>query len=261
MGVRHRNMLQKLTISAVLLLASSLHSADAVACQLPSFYATNGVTASGQYTTMADSNTQACTTVCQQCGQTVGAATATTFTNGLDTVAEMNVLANSICPTITYVFTVSTTSAPPFLGGGVGGAGSGIISSASTTLGAITSTGQTSDPLQASNPAALGTANTHLICPCLVATANVCAICGCTDLGVPSAAPTSAPTTAPTIATNSPTDSWSIDLTDDALSAGDIAGIVIGAVGGSFLFLLIGVLVGGMVGGKSTTAAAPAGQL
>merc|ERR1712216_1065605 len=250
------NMLLKLTISAVLLLASSLHSADAVVCQLPAAYATNGVTASGQYTTLASANAQTCATVCQQCGQTIGAPTATTFANGLDTVAEMTSLANSICPTITYAFTVAADGALPFLG-----IGTGIASSASTAVGAITSTGQAASPSIASDPTTVGSANILNVCPCLVATTNNCPICGCTDLGVPSAAPTSAPTTAPTMATNAPTDSWSIDLTDDALSAGDIAGIVIGAVGGSFLFLLVGVLVGGMVGGKSTTAAAPAGQL
>jgi len=250
-------MLQKLTISAVLLLASSLHSADAIVCQLPSAYATNGVTASGQYTTLSENTVGSlCANACQACGQTVGANTATTFANGLDTAAEMTTLANSICPTITYAFTVAGTSTVPVIG-----VGTGIVSSAVTTTGAITSTGLAASPTLASDVTTAATVNTLLVCPCLVATSNYCPICGCTDLGVPSAAPTSAPTTAPTISTNSPTDSWSIDLTDDALSAGDIAGIVIGAVGGSFLFLLIGVLVGGMVGGKSTTAAAPAGQL
>jgi len=255
-------MLQKLTISAVLLLASSLHSADAIVCQLPSAYATNGVTASGQYTTLSENTVGSlCANACQACGQTVGAATADTFANGLDTVAEMTTLANSICPTITYVFTVATTGTVPIIGIGDGAAGSGILSSASTTTGAITSTGLAASPTLASIPTTAATVNTLLVCPCLVATSNYCPICGCTDLGVPSAAPTSAPTTAPTIATNSPTDAWSIDLSDDALSAGDIAGIVIGAVGGAFLLLLIGVLIGGMVGGKSATPAAPAGQL
>jgi len=131
--------------------------------------------------------------------------------------------------------------------GGLSAAGGFVLNTAATDTIVVTN--------------AIGAATRLNFCPCLTALANNCPVCGCDDIGIPSAAPTSAPTTAPTVATNAPTDSWSIDLNDDSLSAGDIAGIVIGAVGGSFLFLLIGVLVGGMVGGKASAAAAPAGQL
>lgn len=230
----------------------TLHSANADTCQLPYTSATNGVAATGLFSVLTEpivANT--CAVSCGICGQIVGALPTGTFANGLDTAAEMVALGNAICPQLTYTMTVATGDSLPLFG---------VPALAATSI-VLTSTG-VSTKGDVAYALTAPTTTTQVVCPCVAnAAGNLCSVCGCTDLGVPTAAPTTAPTTAPTVATNSPTDSVNYDFTSDDLSAGDIAGIVIGAVGGSFLFLLIGVLVGGMVGGKSSAPAAPAGQL
>jgi len=279
MGTPVVNMaMLKLMLPVALLLAINLHSAEGQ-CQLPSEIATNGVAASGVFSTLSDVS-QACTTACLRCGQAAAADMADTFTTGLDTAAEMTALANSICPAIAYSFVVHPTAQNtqlPSMGvaqataavatvpgmlvradtGGTSTEAFEIVSHGFFTVNTVTQTA-----------AGIATLTTGVqVCPCLTTTtggtgsgANTCPICTCSYLGIPTMTPTQAPTSFPTQHVEiEETSSYS--FSDDALSAGDIAGIVIGAVGGSFLFLLIGVLVGGMVGGKSAAPAAPAGQL
>jgi len=267
MGATRSNMpSMKMSVSVAILLAISLHTTDGQ-CQLPTALTVDGVAASGLYTTLSDVS-QDCTEACLVCEQAVGANTAAAPT-GLDTAAEMTALANSICPTIGYSFTVQGDGDPATIGIAGLAAGAdpatveGLAAAATTVTGAITSTGR----FTFNGASVAGGANNLVsggqVCQCLTTNTNTCQVCGCAFLGLPTAAPTSAPTTAPTVHTASPTDSsyWSVPK-DDSLSAGDIAGIVIGAVGGSALFLLLGVLIGSMVGGKSGgSAAAPAGQL
>merc|ERR1712100_27758 len=267
MGATRSNMpSMKVMVSVAILLAISLHTTDGQ-CQLPAALAVDGVAGSGLYTTLSDVS-QTCTEACLVCEQAVGANTAAAPT-GLATAAAMTSLANSICPTIGYTFTINGDGNPATIGiaGLAAGADpatvAGLRAAATTVTGAITSSGRFTANV-ASVAAGVNTlVSAGQVCQCLTTNANTCQVCGCAFLGLPTAAPTSSPTTAPTVHTVSPTEGsyWNVPA-DDSLSAGDIAGIVIGAVGGAFLFLLVGTLIGGMVGGKSGgTAAAPAGQL
>merc|ERR1719506_732897 len=269
----------KLTMPVALLLAINLHS-TAGQCQLPAEYATNGVAASGIFTTLSDVS-QACTTACLRCGQAVGADMTDTFTTALDTAAEMNALAQSICPAIAYSFIVhpaGQTANLPSIGVAQAAAATtpatipGMLVRAdtgATEVFEVVSHGFFSSNTVTQTAAGLANLATGAqVCPCLTtatggtgAGANTCPICTCSFIGVPTMTPTQAPTSFPTQHLDTEEEGSSYSFSDDALSAGDIAGIVIGAVGGSFLLLLIGVLVGGMVGGKASAAAAPAGQL
>merc|ERR1712086_338309 len=251
------NMVGVKLVSVTLLVAFAinLHSTDAEPCQLPYTLATGTAnTATSAYTTMSTVQ-QNCAAACFACGQAVGADAADTAGSLLGTA--MSTLGTAICPSLTFAPPTADAGADPasFTGTTVILAGTTTATIASLVAPAVTqafvdvtSAGAAASPVQ-------------LICPCLTASANTCAVCGCEDFGLPTTAPSMAPTSFPTQHTDDSSTTGDINLSDDSLSSGAIAGIVIGAVGGSFLFLLIGVLVGGMVGGKSTAAAAPAGQL
>jgi len=245
-------MLQKLTISAVLLLASSLHSADAAACQLRQIYGTTAVPLTttpatmGEYNTLGLPNT-ACAAACTACGgNTVGAE------DGAGTGANfptetVQAIGSGICPTINFATTVAgaTATSCPGLGINAVATAPGLLFAAGVT-GALTSSGIhciAGDPVGCNDVVAV--ANVGHICNCLTANPNSCAYCGCNDLGVPTAAPTAIPTTAPTAATSSPTNGGAITASsDDSLSGGAIAGIVIGSVVGAALVIGAGVMIG-----------------
>jgi len=247
------------SVTVLVAIVINLHSTDGLACQLPQTFTTGAAsTATSQYSTMSALN-QNCASACFACGQVLGADTQPTSGSLTGTVMQTT-LGPAICPSLTY-------AAPAANDGTTAGSITAAFLSSTYTLNtantaiSIGSRQQQVTTVTFVDPtvAQVDATAALLICPCLYATANTCPICGCDDLGLPTAAPTNSPTTAPTFATDSPTNS--INISDDSLSSGDIAGIVIGAVAGSFLFLLIGVLVGGMVGGKSAAPAAPAGQL
>lgn len=241
-------------MSATLLvaIAINLHSTDAAACQLPTAYA--AAPANNQYTTMT-SGQQTCTSACLSCGQAIGTDPITSSGSLAGTV--MQTIGAEICPIITY-------STPGAAGAAATAnaafTGITVVADATTFAARYTMASRQGVATTVAWQDTGGDTNVYTICPCVTTTTNTCRICGCADLGFPTAAPTSSPTTAPTVVSHSPTNS--VSISDDSLNTGDIAGIVIGAVAGSFLFLLIGVLVGGMIGGgKSAGAAAPAGQL
>merc|ERR1711998_57993 len=253
-------------VTSLVLLLINLHSTNA-ACQLATAVVadsstTDLTTSAGSYTTLANVNSL-CQEACDACGQNLAGAGSATAKTGLITEAAIQTVGASICPTIAYTATAAAdaTNLPMI------GVGTLITGVASTTGDPQTSAGRFINNAVASVVGSAIDANGQYICPCLTALTNICATCGCQDLGIPTAAPSAAPTTFPTsvdsasVVVVDASGTTSLSLNDDALSAGDIAGIVIGAVGGAFLFLLVGVLVGGMIGGKSTAAAAPAGQL
>jgi len=269
MGATRSNMpSMKVMVSVAILLAISLHTTDGQACQIPSEVVITSSVVNTVYNVLGAANTN-CGTACPACGQTVAAAVDTVQTN-FATQAQVDLVANAICPTITYSNLVAVDGANNLAGLGIGvpatvqtftanGAAGGLgvaIATANTnlrtdreaTLGQLVSNGRRTTGAAdiAVNPGA--STGIGFICPCLMAaaTVNTCAICGCNNLGVPSAAPTAIPTTAPTAATGAPTSGSNalFSSSDDSLSGGAIAGIVIGSVVGAALVIGAGVMIG-----------------
>merc|ERR1712100_676715 len=224
MGATRSNMpSMKVMVSVAILLAISLHTTDGQ-CQLPAALAVDGVAGSGLYTTLSDVS-QTCTEACLVCEQAVGANTAAAPT-GLATAAAMTSLANSICPTIGYTFTINANGNPATIGiaGLAAGADpatvAGLRAAATTVEGAITSTGRFTANVASVAAGVATLVSAGQVCQCLTTNSNTCQVCGCAFLGLPTSAPTSSPTTAPTVNTASPTDSsyWNVNLSDDSLS-------------------------------------------
>jgi len=251
MGAQQRNMLQKLAISAVVLLAFSHHFTDAT-CQLAQSYGATAVPQSGnaetigQYNTVGDAGAT-CTTACGACGQAVGIVDSE---NGdIFPVTVMTGIAQGICPTINYGFTAAATDAVncPGFGAAPVQTAPGVLYSSGVT-GGLNSQGvfgKADGAVTCFNAAAVtGLAK---ICSCVTDNRNTCSFCGCADFGIPTAAPTAIPTTAPTAATSSPTTGGNAitgGSSDDSLSGGAIAGIVIGSVVGAALIIGAGVMIG-----------------
>jgi len=251
-------------ISAAVLLAISLDYANAD-CRLPADVSVGGalVAAMGQYTVMSTAGTGTCAAACVACGQTNPTADGTAGF-GPTTAAEVTAIGTSICPTMAYTAVVMAAGTNcPFLGVGTA------ITVATGPTNRDTATGEVGTDVVANGVSALTSAGGFLldtavtecrslaavatkayICPCegpVPQTApTACQTCGCTDLGVPTAAPTAIPSTAPTSVTGSPTaSSPSVSSSsDDSLSGGAIAGIVIGSVVGAALVIGAGVMIG-----------------
>merc|ERR1719198_2653042 len=228
----------KVMVSVAILLAISLHTTDGQACQIPSEVVISSSVANTVYNVLGAANTN--------CG----------------TQATVNTVANAICPTITYSNLVAADAANNLAGLGIGvpaavqtftangaagglgiailGANANLRTDREATVGMLVSNGRRTTGAAdiAVNPGA--STGIGFICPCLMAaaTVNTCAICGCNNLGVPSAAPTAA--------TGAPTSGSSalFSSSDDSLSGGAIAGIVIGSIVGAALVIGAGVMIG-----------------
>jgi len=270
MGATTSNMSSmKMTVLVAILLAISLRTTDGQACQIPSEVVISASIANTVYNTLGAAGSD-CQTACQACGQTVAGGVDSGQTN-FATQAQVDVVANAICPAITYSNLVAVDAANNLAGlgigvpatvqtftanGVVGGLGIATLTTTANfrtdreaTVGQLVSNGRRSMGAGndlAANPG--GATGIGYICPCLMAAASVnsCAICGCVNIGVPTAAPTAIPTTVPTAATGAPTSGSNalFSSSDDSLSGGAIAGIVIGSIVGAALVIGAGVMIG-----------------
>lgn len=268
-------VIKLVSVTLLLAIAFNLHHADA-ACRLAVPTNTAQVSMADMWSVMSGTisaagaaTVETCTAACTACGAAgIGSDSGA---NGVgpapayDTIAEMQAFAQTICPTITYTVTQSATDAA----NNVCTAGDPRIGAPTATLTQASAQefGADGNNLQALNSAAVSSCEGQAaaatawadlaaaaaifgqICPCDVGSAmnavsTACPVCGCAELGIPTAAPTVAPTLAPTSQSPTTTESWSYSSTDNELSGGAIAGIVIGSVVGAALIIGAGVMIG-----------------
>merc|ERR1711935_1187482 len=269
MGSTRTNMPSAMMfISAAVLLVISLDYANA-ACQLPGQDVVAGglLVTEGQFTILAAGGIT-CDAACVTCGQTV-ATTNGAVTTGPQTLEAIQAIGTAVCPTMAY--TASAQATPnncPFLGVTTAitlaplrenrftaASGANVFADVGTDVvqngvSPLTSAGGFLAAAVVTECTIVGDATKAFICPCTgkipAARPANCGICGCTDLGVPTAAPTAIPSTAPSAAPTSATNSSPsvTSSSDDSLSGGAIAGIVIGSVVGAALVIGAGVMIG-----------------